>query len=169
MEIVPHPGTDAAVTERVVSFLRELGQKPVRLHIETPGFVVNRLTAALFAEANSLVARGVISVADLDEAVREGTGPHLVLLGMYTSLSLSGGGGPDGFERAYTHLGPAAEYWRQDMEKHRWEDTKENRKLVIAKVAEMFQEGSDTLSAQVMASLASFTDLIELKRRNGAL
>ena len=48
-----------------MEFYRSLGKKPVLIQKEIPGFIANRLQAALSMEAYSLVSRGIISAADL--------------------------------------------------------------------------------------------------------
>jgi 3-hydroxyacyl-CoA dehydrogenase len=119
VEIVPHPTTDPETVDRCVAFYRSIGQRPVQINVETPGFVLNRLQAALLFEALSLVKRGVISPGDLDNAVTSGLGLRWAMSGPFMNPSLSGGGGPEGFKRVIDHLGPAAEAWIKDMDAHR--------------------------------------------------
>jgi 3-hydroxyacyl-CoA dehydrogenase len=72
VEVVPHGATDReSVVPRVMEFYKSLGKKPVLIQQETPGFVVNRLQAAVLMEAYSLVRRGVISAADLGELIQK--------------------------------------------------------------------------------------------------
>lgn len=63
VEVVPHPGTN--VTSTAMEFYRSLNRDPVLVRRETPGFIANRLQAAVCAEAYSLVTRGIISPQDL--------------------------------------------------------------------------------------------------------
>ena len=51
VEVVPSPGTDPEVVEAAVAFYRAMGKQPQVLSREIPGFVANRLQAALFREA----------------------------------------------------------------------------------------------------------------------
>ncbi len=55
VEIVPAPWTDPSVVDRAVALQRALGQAPVVLRREVPGFVLNRLQYALLMEAWRLV------------------------------------------------------------------------------------------------------------------
>jgi ketoreductase RED1 len=48
VEVVPSPGTDPEVVEAAVAFYRAMGKQPQVLSREIPGFVANRLQAALF-------------------------------------------------------------------------------------------------------------------------
>ena len=65
VEVVPHPGTNAATIATAIEFYDSLGRKAIHIQQEAPGFVANRLQAALLTEAYSLVSRGVISAEDL--------------------------------------------------------------------------------------------------------
>lgn len=62
-------GDYVGIVHRVWSFIRDIGQHPIRLNIDTSGFVVNRIRAAIIAEANSLILYGIISLYDLDDGV----------------------------------------------------------------------------------------------------
>ena len=48
-------------------FYKDLDKDPVIVNQETPGFIANRLQAAMCAEAYSLVTRGIVSAEDLGE------------------------------------------------------------------------------------------------------
>lgn len=65
VEVVPHPNTDPNVSERTLKFYKSLGKRPILVKQEVPGFIANRLQAALIAEAYSLVLRGVVSAEEL--------------------------------------------------------------------------------------------------------
>jgi 3-hydroxyacyl-CoA dehydrogenase len=65
VEVVPHPNTGEMYTRKTIDFYRSLGKKPILIKQETPGFIANRLQTALCNEAYSLVARGIVSAADL--------------------------------------------------------------------------------------------------------
>ena len=51
-----------------MNFYKGLGKDPVLVKQETPGFIANRLQAAVCNEAYSLVERGVISAEDLGKS-----------------------------------------------------------------------------------------------------
>lgn len=65
VEIVPHPGTSDEYVKKAYQFYQSLEKDPVIVKQETPGFIANRLQAAVCAEAYSLIARGVVSAEDL--------------------------------------------------------------------------------------------------------
>ncbi|HTK41514.1 MAG TPA: 3-hydroxyacyl-CoA dehydrogenase NAD-binding domain-containing protein, partial [Gemmatimonadales bacterium] len=59
VEVLPGKGTDPAVVSRTMEFLRLVGQTPVLMNFYVPGFLLNRMQAALLREALQLVERGV--------------------------------------------------------------------------------------------------------------
>ncbi|KAK4501844.1 hypothetical protein PRZ48_007653 [Zasmidium cellare] len=120
VEIVPHPGTSGAAVRQAEAFYKALGKAPVLLKKEAPGFVANRLQAALLAEAYSLVSRGVASPEDVDTAVTTGPGLRWALAGPYMTNVLGGGGGKDGFDHFVQHLGPAVRGWKEDMDANKF-------------------------------------------------
>ena len=65
VEVVPHPGTATRYVNGAIGFYRSLGKSPILVKQETPGFIANRLQAAVWSEAYSLVRRGVVSAEDL--------------------------------------------------------------------------------------------------------
>ena len=69
VEIVTMAETDEAVVTATMELLRRAGKAPVRLNREIPGFVANRLQAALLREALHLVREGIVSAADLDQGM----------------------------------------------------------------------------------------------------
>ncbi len=105
VEVVPVKGADAAVVERAVAFYRAVGKRPQVLAHEIPGFVANRLQAALFREAVYLVAQGVVTEQELDEVVTSSVGLRWAVAGPFQTFHL--GGGPGGLSEFLVHLGPA--------------------------------------------------------------
>ncbi len=93
VEVLPGPSTDPEVVERTTQFLAELGQTPVAMAFFVPGFVLNRLQAALLREALSLVERGVATVDAVDAVVRDGLGLRWALLGPFGVANTNAKGG----------------------------------------------------------------------------
>ena len=113
VEVVGGRRTSEAAVQAAMGLMHRLGRRPVRLHKEMPGHVVNRLQAALWREAYHLVNEGVISVADLDLAVSSGPGLRWALLGPFATQHLSGG--PGGLAHVLDHLGPPMVDWWADL------------------------------------------------------
>ncbi|MEJ7766942.1 MAG: 3-hydroxyacyl-CoA dehydrogenase NAD-binding domain-containing protein [Chitinophagaceae bacterium] len=105
---------DNAISQ-IIEFYRSLGKKPVHLRKEIKGHIANRLQAALWQEAFSLVENGVASVEDIDTAIAEGPGLRWALLGPFLNLHLSGGDG--GIKYFLEHLGTPLESWMRDLGK----------------------------------------------------
>jgi 3-hydroxyacyl-CoA dehydrogenase len=113
VEVVPGEKTSDEVVERALAFYRAVGKRPIRLRQELPGHVANRLQAALWQEAYSLVERGVATVADIDTAISQGPGLRWAILGPFVNQHLSGG--PGGIAHILEHLGPPTEAWWRDL------------------------------------------------------
>jgi len=89
VEVIPHAGTDPAVTARVTAFLRRLGKCPVVVG-SGPGFVANRIQNALFLEAVACVADGLASPEEVDEIVRASFGFRLPFYGPFQIADMAG-------------------------------------------------------------------------------
>ena len=107
VEVVPSPGTDPEVVDAAVAFYRAMGKQPQVLSREIPGFVANRLQAALFREAVYLVAQGVVTEQELDAVVTSSIGMRWAVAGPFQTFHL--GGGPGGLSDFIVHLGPGLE------------------------------------------------------------
>jgi carnitine 3-dehydrogenase len=113
VEVVPGEKTSEQAVEAALAFYTAVGKKPIRLRQELPGHVANRLQAALWQEAYSLVERGVATVADIDTAIAHGPGLRWAVLGPFANQHLSGG--PGGIAHVLKHLGPPTEAWWRDL------------------------------------------------------
>lgn len=113
VEVVGGAQTTEEAIARALEVYRSAGKEPIRLRQELPGHVVNRLQAALWREAYSLVQSGAVSVADLDTAVSAGPGLRWALLGPFLTQHLSGG--PGGIMHVLEHLGPPMVEWWKDL------------------------------------------------------
>ncbi|MFJ8478345.1 3-hydroxyacyl-CoA dehydrogenase NAD-binding domain-containing protein [Kitasatospora sp. NPDC094011] len=107
VELVPGERTSPEVVERARAFYTALGKKPQVLRKEIPGFVANRLQAALFRECVHLVAQGVVTEQELDEVVTASIGLRWAVAGPFRTFHL--GGGPGGLPRFIEHLGRGME------------------------------------------------------------
>jgi ketoreductase RED1 len=107
VEVVPGARTDAAVVKRAVGFYRAMGKRPQLVRKEVPGFVANRLQAALFREAIHLVREGVVTEQELDDIVTSSIGMRWAIAGPFETFHL--GGGPGGLPAFLRHLGASLE------------------------------------------------------------
>lgn len=163
VEVVSNPATSKDSTSRALDFYAALGKTPILLHREVPGFVSNRLQAALNNEAYSLISRGVVSARDLDRAVTLGPGLRWALTGPIATNALGGGGGPEGFSQRMQRLGPAIRAWEDDVQRHRFDWSPERLEALNGSVRESLE---DTDWAALVAERdVLLTELLKMKRR----
>jgi 3-hydroxybutyryl-CoA dehydrogenase len=68
VDVMPHPGTDPAVTQLVHDFAVSIGCIVIMLHKENHGYVFNTMLTSLIQSALTLATREVASVEDIDRA-----------------------------------------------------------------------------------------------------
>jgi L-gulonate 3-dehydrogenase len=93
VELVGAPWTSPDAVARTRALMHRVGQVPVTAMKETRGFVLNRMQAALVAEAFRLVLDGVMSVEDVDACVRDGLGLRWSFMGPFETIDLNAPGG----------------------------------------------------------------------------
>lgn len=90
VEIVPAPQTAPETLATLKRVMERAGKLPVVLNRAVPGFVANRLQAALYREAYALAADGVASPEDIDLVVRAGLGSRWAAAGPIMVTDLGG-------------------------------------------------------------------------------
>lgn len=110
VEIVGSSATTPAQIQAAVDFYNEVGKKPVVIDKEIPGFVANRLQAALFREAIYLVQQGIVTEQALDNIVTSSVGIRWAVAGPFLSFHL--GGGANGMSAFLQHFsGSLQQQW----------------------------------------------------------
>lgn len=71
VEIISGENTSEETFKTVYELAQTIGKEPVKVS-ETPGFVVNKILLPMINEAAGLVETGVVSVEDIDKAMRLG-------------------------------------------------------------------------------------------------
>lgn len=89
VEICGAPWTQAQIIEQTWDLMHGVGQKPVKIHRELKGFVLNRLQGALLREAFRLVEQGYVDAEGLDTTVREGLGLRWSFMGPFETIDLN--------------------------------------------------------------------------------
>ena len=89
------------------------GKEPVVVNKDVPGYIANRMSAALWREAIELVRSGVASVEEVDKAVRYGPGLRWAVMGPHLIYHL--GGGPGGIRGHISHLTGTKEGMLRDL------------------------------------------------------
>lgn len=107
IEVAGSQATSEDALAKTVALFKSLGRRPVRLQREAIGHIANRLTSALYQEAVHIVASGIASVADVDDAVRYGPGIRWAVMGPHMLYHLGAGDG--GYAKYLQHLGPTQE------------------------------------------------------------
>ncbi|MFH1034795.1 MAG: 3-hydroxyacyl-CoA dehydrogenase family protein [Pseudomonadota bacterium] len=90
VEVVMGRDTTPQTAQAVCEVLAAIGKRPVRVRQELPGFLVNRIQTAMFREVLSLLAQGVASAEDIDEAVKGSFGIRLSVQGVLQTMDLAG-------------------------------------------------------------------------------
>lgn len=117
VELAPAQWTDAAVTEQARAIYTAAGMVPVTVQREVAGFLLNRLQAAVLAEAYRLFEDGIATAEDLDRTMRDGLGLRWALMGPFETIDLNAPGGIADYMDRYGPLmnalanGPDARPW----------------------------------------------------------
>lgn len=114
VEIAPGELTDPLAIKAARAFYTSVGKIPVVLRREVPGYLANRMSAALWREAINLVLSGVAGVEDVDNAIRYGPGLRWAVMGPHMLYHL--GGGEGGIRYHIEHLTKTKEGILQDMD-----------------------------------------------------
>jgi len=68
VDVMAHAGTSEETLNVAIEFAIKIGQVPVVLKKESPGYVFNSMLTALFEAAQTLAANGVTSIEEIDRA-----------------------------------------------------------------------------------------------------
>ncbi len=93
VELLANEQTADGVLELAEEFYQHVGKITIRVNKEVPAHVANRLQAALWREALSLVENGVASVEDVDKAIWAGPGLRWAAMGPHMLFHLGAGAG----------------------------------------------------------------------------
>jgi 3-hydroxypropionate dehydrogenase (NADP+) len=118
VELVPGEKTSEETVEITYQFMETLDKIPVKVKKEVPGFIGNRLQAALWREALNLVNSGVASVEDVDRACWAGPGARWGIMGPFLTLHLGGGLGGlkyhiDTIQHGFNEYWKTMDDWKQ--------------------------------------------------------
>jgi 3-hydroxybutyryl-CoA dehydrogenase len=90
VEVIQTAETSPEVVASTMALMRQLGKVPVHVKKDVPGFVGNRMQAALWREAISLVENGVCDAETVDLVVKNSFGRRLSVLGPLENADLIG-------------------------------------------------------------------------------
>lgn len=103
VEVIAGKRTAESTTRAALALLEQAGKVAVRIDKELPGFVVNRVQAAMIREVWDLWSRGVASAEDIDKAIRGTLGFRLAAVG---PLQVCDFGGLDIWRKVFENLAP---------------------------------------------------------------
>lgn len=159
VEIVKNEQTSDHVIETTMNLMKEIGKEPVLLKKEVPGFIANRLQAAMVREAFHLLNEGVAEAEDIDTAITSGPGFRWAFIGPIETVDY---GGLDTWKRVIENLAPVL-------------DKTEAAPKVIADLVEKGQLGTKTgqgiysyidtsVSEKVKERDMNFIELLKIKK-----
>ncbi len=90
VEVVRTDGTSEETMARTIAIMAAVGQRPVRVNKDIPGFIGNRLQHALKREAIALVEAGVCDAETVDTVVKASFGARLGIMGPLEQSDLVG-------------------------------------------------------------------------------
>jgi len=105
VEVLGGEATLPSSLERATAFYRAIGMRPLRVRTEIPGYISDRLQEALWREILHMVAEGVASTDEIDDAIRFGPGLRWSFMG--TCLIFHMAGGDAGMRHMLAQFGPA--------------------------------------------------------------
>lgn len=153
VELLANEDTADGVLEQAEAFYHSAGKITIRVNREVPAHVANRLQAALWREAISLVQNGVASVEDVDKAVWAGPGLRWAAMGPHMLFHL--GAGPGGLLEFCNRYRDSFHRWWEDLDEV--ELTPELAENLYAGVdAESQQRPTSELAAQRDALIVEF-------------
>lgn len=114
VELVPGETTSQQTIRKTYEFMKDLGKIPVTVKREIPGFIGNRLQAALWREALSIIENGIATVEDVDRVICAGPGARWAIMGPFLTFHL--GGGPGGIEYLIDNIQQSMSEWYNSMD-----------------------------------------------------
>jgi 3-hydroxyacyl-CoA dehydrogenase len=103
VEMMPTKAADPVLFEKAIEFLKSVGQKPVKMNFFIPGYLANRIQAAVVREAIHLVQNGVAGVEAVDTVISEALGLRWALFGNFGTNNTNADGGVREYYRRFGH------------------------------------------------------------------
>jgi 3-hydroxybutyryl-CoA dehydrogenase len=90
VEVIAGAETSEKALDIAIAFCRRIGKRPVRVNVDAPGFIGNRLLHAMWREAIDIVERGIAAPEDVDLVAKMTFGLRLPVLGPLENMDLVG-------------------------------------------------------------------------------
>lgn len=104
VEICASPWTSTDTVERCYELMQQIGQQPIKVRKEIPGFILNRLQFTLVGEALHLVGEGYCSPTDIDKVLKHGLAMRWAFIGPFEVAHLNATKGFQGFIDNLGHM-----------------------------------------------------------------
>jgi L-gulonate 3-dehydrogenase len=104
VEMMPTRQASPELYQRAIQFLESVGQKPVKMNFFVPGYLANRIQAAVVREALHLVQIGAADVDAVDTVISDALGLRWALFGNFGTNNTNADGG---IREYYTRFGHA--------------------------------------------------------------
>jgi carnitine 3-dehydrogenase len=115
VEIVGGEKTSPDAIARAKALYASLGMKPLHVRKEIDAFIADRILEAYWREALWLVADGVATVEEVDDAIRYGAGLRWAAMGTFQVYRIAGG--EAGMRHFMSQFGPALKWpWTKLMD-----------------------------------------------------
>ena len=101
VELCPAPWTDPKVIARAHALYAAAGQTPVSLSREIPGFLLNRVQAAVLNECFTLYEQGLASSEDIDKVLKDGLALRWSFMGPFETIDLNAPAGVTDYAKRY--------------------------------------------------------------------
>jgi len=101
LPVVEIMATENAPAEKMAGFMKDLGMTPVVMNKYIPGYIGNRLQAALMREALHIVQDGVADTAAVDKLLTDALALRWALLGVFGTNHTNSDQGISGYYRKF--------------------------------------------------------------------
>lgn len=105
VEVLGGDRTSKESIDIATNFYRRLDMYPLRVRTEVPGYISDRLQEALWREALHMIAEGIATTEEIDDAIIYGPGLRWAFMG--TCLTFHLAGGDAGMRHMLEQFGPA--------------------------------------------------------------
>ena len=103
VEVIKGDKTSAETGQKIYDLAVAVKKKPIMVEKDAPGFVGNRIQAAVLRECNHIAGSGIASYEDIDKAVKYALGFRYACLGPFEVADM---GGLDIFHYIFEYLFP---------------------------------------------------------------
>jgi 3-hydroxybutyryl-CoA dehydrogenase len=90
VDVIPGPECEPAAVDGVHEMLAAMGKQPLRLRKFVPGYVANRIQAAIGLEVQHLLDEGVATAPEIDAAIVHGLALRIPILAVFAKADFTG-------------------------------------------------------------------------------